>query len=490
MSIGRTLLCDAAVFSAAATAVLASPAADAQSSVVDSNQVKPNIVLFLVDDARVDDLSTMPGVTRRIGNAGATFKRFYASFPLCSPARATLLSGEYAHNHGVLNNTGSEGGFNAFDDDSTLATWLDPDYRTGLVGKYLNDYRAAWSTDPAYEPPGWDEWVTPRTLNGYFRPFWWVDTSEATGATGSRRELPGYSTDTTGDFAADFVTRNAASDEPFFLYASFGAPHAGPPAEPDDPQFPTPAVSPDYQNLYEGLAITDPAFNEADVSDKPRQPAPLTPAQVAGLTEVNAQRHEADQSVQDAIDQTLDALSASGEADNTYVMFMSDNGFMIGEHRITGGKLIAYEPSARVPFMVAGPGIKPGRMITAPTSQVDFAPTVLSMAGQTAPGPARLDGMDLLPSLLDPSLPVDRTAVLLEATDLAIDPPPWRYHGIVDRRWKYVAADGTNVRELYDLRSDPSELQNLAGLPEYAAVQKRMSALLDRYRNCSGPDCP
>src|SRR5690349_21904140 len=101
-------------------------------------QTTPNVVVIMLDDMRYDDLSTLPHIRSRIGDAGASFTHFYAPFPLCCPARSTLLTGQYAHNHGVLSNDAPTGGFHEFKDSSTLATWLTPTYRTGLIGKYLN----------------------------------------------------------------------------------------------------------------------------------------------------------------------------------------------------------------------------------------------------------------------------------------------------------------------------------------------------------------
>ena len=153
------------------------------STAVAAAQTPPNIVLVLVDDARYDDLTTMPQVRQLIGGAGVSFRNFYSPFPLCCPARATLLTGQYAHNHGVLGNFRPNGGFDEFRDGSTLATWLDPTYRTGLIGKYLNEYA------PPYQPPGWDEWTVPRGMYNYTGDPWYVDK----GAGGLRpvgRRLP------------------------------------------------------------------------------------------------------------------------------------------------------------------------------------------------------------------------------------------------------------------------------------------------------------
>ncbi len=443
----------------------------------------PNVVVLLLDDARYDDLTTLPEVRRRIGDQGAVFTRFYASFPLCCPARATLLTGQYPHNHGVLNNVAPTGGFTEFDDSSTLATWLDPGYQTGLIGKYFNQYA------PPYVPPGWDEWMVPRSMYNYTGPGWFMDQ----GTGGAYQSLAGYQTDTIGELAADFVRRNAPGPEPFFLYANIVAPHAGKPVEVDDPTgFATPAVSDRYRDRFAGLASTDPSFNERDVRDKPLRPRPLSAAEIAGLTEANAQRREANLSAQDVVTGVLDVLAQTGELDNTYVVVMSDNGYLLGEHRLRSGKLAPYEVANRVPLMVRGPGIRPGLVIDHVTAQVDFAPTVLAMTGAVSDRPALIDGVDLLPLMRNPAGPgLGRPAVVIEATkvDLNTEPLPWLYHGVVSNDgWKYVERTH-NRRELYDLTADPYELQNVADDPAYADTRQRLAALLATYQWCRGASC-
>ncbi len=217
MELRRTtlLLAPALVLSAAVAGIHASSAGNAAPVASGRGvQAQPNVVVIMLDDMRYDDLSTLPRIRSRIGDAGVSFTHFYSPFPLCCPARSTLLTGQYAHNHGVLSNTAPTGGFHEFDDSSTLATWLTPTYRTGLIGKYLNGY------SPPYRPPGWDEWIVPKTCTA---------TTTATGTSsetrlGGYQTVTGYATDTMGQFAAEFITRNATSTTPFFLYTNLVAP--------------------------------------------------------------------------------------------------------------------------------------------------------------------------------------------------------------------------------------------------------------------------
>jgi len=441
-------------------------------------QTRPNVVLILLDDARLDDIpAAMPDVVRRIGDAGATFTNFYAPFPLCCPARASLLTGQYPHNHGVLSNVQPTGGWKEFQDGSTLATWLTPTYRTGMIGKYFNQYT------PPYQPPGWDEWMVPGGVYNYTASKWFLNQ----GVGMVTKSIPGYQSDTIGNLGSDFITRNSASNEPYFLYTSVVAPHAGTPSDPDDiTGYPSPYVKPDFQDTREGERNTDPSFNEADVSDKVLKPALLTPEQITGINEAFSQRREAEAAAQVGINQMLDAIAASPDAHNTYVMFMSDNGYTLGEHRIKGGKVNPHEVSNHVPFMIQGPGIVPGTKVTVQTSQVDFAATVLHAAGVDPLLPQ--DGVSLLP--LASGLSVSHAPVVIEATDTksSLDPLPWLYYGVVVDGWKYV--ERTNgAREMYDLTNDPFELVNQAKNSAYAAKKTELAALVQQYRWCAGQSC-
>jgi len=420
----------------------------------------------------------LPRVRQLVGAAGVTFTRFYAPFPLCCPARATLLTGQYAHNHRVLGNTAPGGGFTRFQDQSTLTTWLTPTYRTGLVGKYLNGY------GPPYKPPGWDEWMVPSSMYGYTGSRWYVNR----GTGGGYKTITGYQTDTMAALASEFVTRNAPRAEPFFLFVSLVAPHDGLPRDPDDVTgFPSPYVKPVYRDRFVGTTNTDPSFNEADVSDKPIRPALLSATEIRGITEHLQQRREAGLSIDDAVARIVNALTASGELADTYLIFASDNGLMLGEHRIRGGKKTPYEVANRVPFMVRGPGIPPGSLVHRVAAQVDVAPTVMRMAGLTAP--SSVDGMGLLGLMRNPGSDLARRGVLLEATANSDTlSPPWVYRGVVDGRWKYVERT-TGRKELYDLETDPYELVNVAGRAAHAQRQQSMATLLAALRDCDGIEC-
>ncbi|MGI8529656.1 MAG: sulfatase family protein [Geodermatophilaceae bacterium] len=445
----------------------------------------PNVVVILIDDARMDDLDTMPVTRSLIGEAGATFARSYSPFPLCCPSRATLLTGQYAHNHGVLANEPPLGGFPAFDDARTLATWLDPTYSTGFVGKYLNEYSPS-----SYVPPGWDTW------RAALAPIDYMNTKVS--FDGTVRSFNGkYRTNVMANLAVQFVNNEAPSAEPFFLFTSFDAPHNGTPVEPDDPnvvhgtsEFPTPSVLPKYRDRFAGLPLNvGPSFNEADVSDKPIQKPLLQPWEVEALTEVNQQRRESLLSVEDGVKRLVTALDASGELDNTYIIFTSDNGYMLGEHRFRSGKNLPYEPSVAVPLLIRGPGITPGTVVPQLVGGHDVAPTVLGMTGLSGTqGGFVIDGLNLLPMIADPGLNAKRP-IVLEVGPAGTDRAgPYRFHAVRTSEWKYVERS-TGREELYDMVGDPHELENLSNSPAHSAVRAEMDALLDRYAYCAGAQC-
>jgi N-acetylglucosamine-6-sulfatase len=477
--------------SAASTSPEPAPARSAQP---------PNVVLLMVDDATVEDMEYMPNVQRLLVQRGTTFTRNYSPYPLCCPARATTLTGQYPHNHGVLDNVAPLGGASAFDDTDTIATYITDDYDTAIVGKYLNDFDTA-----RYVPPGWDTWKVP--VKGTT-----LDYMNQTLSVNGRLV----------DFADTFVTANDGrlvrrfidkATGPYFAFASFIAPHSGSPREsPDDP-FGTPYVEPKYQDTYTGSVLPeDPTFNEADVSDKrpavANQPL-LTSDQITYISEQLAQRREALRSVDDEIARIVGKVRRLGQLDNTYFIFVSDNGFVQGEHRIASGKSAAYESASRVPLVISGPGIPIGTYDNV-TGLQDITPTILSMTGQWGDQPvAPIDGMSLLDllagqataraqvletvhgaKLTDAQVEAGATPSTQMRQRLVSGSVPWDMRGIVTSDgWKYTEYPQTSEVEMYDLSTDPYEEQNVAGLPTYKAQQGRLERLYQQYRSCEGAGC-
>lgn len=445
---------------------------------------RPNIVLITTDDQTVTDLSAMPKVLARLGHRGTTFTNAFSPYPQCCPARASILTGQYAHNHHVLSNLAPWGGFGAFDDSNTLPIWLKrAGYRTALLGKYLNGYPP--DDHPLYIPPGWDDWRAPiERIYGY-RHFTINDN--------------GVAEEHTKDYVTGFVADEAVSviddfsgSRPFFLWAGFLAPHQGAPRESDDPVkvFPglnigTPAVEARYRDSLSFVPLPDKeSINEEDVSDKPAFVRAMPVRPMGALRELNQQRLESLRSVDDAVESILDALDANGELSNTVIVFTSDNGYLIGEHRRLG-KVIGYEESVRIPLIIAGPGFDTGARRRQEVSLVDLAPTIAQLAGADV----RLtqDGISLRPMARDPRAHDSRTILLQALPKRSRTGERW-YTAIRTKRYVYVRYQ-TQEFELYDLRNDPLQLDNLAGVPSHRRVQRRLDRALDALEKCAGRSC-
>jgi N-acetylglucosamine-6-sulfatase len=441
---------------------------------------RPNVLVIMTDDERNDSMNLMPNVEHTIGDHGARFENNFVSFSLCCPSRSTFLTGQYAHNHGVMGNSGPDGGFHALDSSNTLAVWLqNSGYYTGEIGKYLNGYGRK---KPKKVPDGWSEWhgsIDPSTYN-YFG---YTLNDNGTLVTYNRPDQ--YGTDVYTDKAVDFVNRRAPSSKPFFLWLNYLAPHTG--GGNDDDQG---AVGPDCTNsarpaprdlgkLADAPLPQPPNFNEADVSDKPeliRELPLLSEADISEVKRLYECRSESLLAENDDIPRIINALQASGELNDTLVIFTSDNGYFQGEHRVKNGKSKPYEESIRVPLEMRGPHIPPGTTVHDLAINADLAPTILDATGVK---PDRIvDGRSLLPFTRRPNAWHGRELML--ETKL--------YKGIRTERYKYIEND-SGEKELYDLHNDPYELQNVSGDPSHAAVEADLAKRLHKLRNCNGKSC-
>jgi N-acetylglucosamine-6-sulfatase len=418
---------------------------------------RPNIVLIVTDDQRWDTLNVMPNVLETIGERGVTFENAFVTTPLCCPSRASLLTGRYSRHTGVHGNGPPDGGAPAFEDTSTVATWLhDAGYSTSLVGKYLNGYRLL---EEGYIPPGWDDW---HATTGSPEISYYGHTLNENGSLVRFGSDPqDYSTTVLGDRAETFA-REAA--EPFFLYFAPIAPHL--PARP----------APGDAGTMSGLEpFRPPSFNEADVSDKPwagRFP-PLDEGRISSLDGARRRMLESLVAVDRSVAALIQTLQDRGVLDRTVVLFTSDNGTFWGEHR-RDGKVWPYEEAIRVPLLVRGPGFPAGRTDTRLVLNIDLAPTLAELAG-ASDGPDPIDGMSLAPLPRGEEASAWRTSFVVEF----LGPASLAYEGIrtEHRIWVEYANGG---RELYDLTRDPYQLENLAGDPAFAAVRAELEGELDR----------
>jgi N-acetylglucosamine-6-sulfatase len=457
------------------TLVLAFPATAAAA---------PNVVVIETDDQTVADLAVMPHTRALIGSQGVTFNQSVVSLSQCCPSRATLLTGRYAHNHGVLASTPPFGGADRLDPTETLAVWLQrAGYSTALVGKYMNGY-GRWN--PYEVPPGWSEW---HALVGRWNYRYYGYVFNHDGALrpyGSTAE--DYQTDVITGLAEDVVRRRAAADAPFFLWTTYVAPHTGTPHELLDPPGVSPVPAPRHENAFVGALLPrSAAFDEADVSDKPfaiRSLRRFSTTRLAALQETWQQRQESLLAVDEGVARIVEALRDAGELESTLIVFTSDNGYMNGEHRTPAGKVLPYEPSIRVPLLMRGPGIPAGSARNQLVWNGDLAPTILEATGGSAPW--EFDGQSLWPILRQPSLTSQR-AVLIEGPARGPFGLP-RHVGVRTARHLFVKYRTGEV-ELYDLRRDPDQLRNLAGTPGARRVQSELHRELATLRHCRGASC-
>ncbi len=446
---------------------------------------RPNIVVIMTDDQTLESMRVMSGVRRSLAAEGTTFDRAFVSNSLCCPSRATLFSGQYSHNHGVIGNTGPDGGYGRLDKRNWLPVWLQrAGYRTVHIGKFLNQYGIRNPTDV---PPGWSEWYASVDPSTYFFYGYTLNENGLLYTYGLDRNPIYYSTDYYAERALSVIRRMGDTRTPFFLSLAFLAPHSGGPSDPDDPPgLPTPSPAPRHMNLFAGERLpSDPSYNETDLSDKPsfiQTLPPINSTRAAAIDENYQQRLESLLAVDEAVVRLVDTLRAERELDNTLILFTSDNGFFHGEHRVQLGKVLVYEPSIRVPLIMRGPGVPEGAHRGQLVTNADLAPTILEAAG-ARPGKPQ-DGRSLFSLLDDRGLEWGR--------DLLIEGAPGVNQPAFDaiRTYRYVYVQHANgERELYDLERDPYQLTSLHNDPAYADVQAELALRLGLLSVCAGRSC-
>ena len=444
-------------FLGASAATLAAPYL--LSSCVGGQTSKPNFLFIMADDMPKWMLAHMPTVLGGIGAQGMVFENFYVAQPLCSPNRATFLTGRYPHNHRLLTNAAAAKTFHERGlDQNTVATDLKSmaGYKTALIGKYFNATGA--SSERNYVPAGWDRWVSlasahnPTILANIDGT--WGDTGVST--TGETRWL--------SDHADTFIRAN--EDGPWLCVLSLRAPH-GPY---------TPSAASEHYADDIPLRRTE-SFGEPDadggVSDKPsklRRKA-LSAERIAKIEATQEGMLEELQDVDREVGRLLDVISSTNQAERTYIIFTSDNGFLFGEHRLVG-KDLAYKEASTLPLVVRGPGVAPGSKSDAAASMVDVRATLANLAGVA--GDVAHDGRSLA-ALLSGTPATWRKRLLVES-------PPYKqdagWFALFDPPHIYVEWS-TGAKELYDLAADPAELKSLhSSRPELAITySSRLAAL-------------
>jgi N-acetylglucosamine-6-sulfatase len=533
---------------------------------------KPSFVVIQTDDETLEELYqgvrmangneefAMPNTLQMLGEKGITFNRYYTPYSLCAPSRISLLTGRYAHNNHVQGNVPPNGGWTGFQSrlaySHNLATWLQgAGYRTIHIGKILNGYGDAPYSPGTEVAPGWSSWHT--ILNsdtdhyayGYLlnnngvvegpygdsgswetREYGAIDDAGCPYAPLNGKPCY-YETDHFNQLAAEELAATSP-EQPFYMQVDYTAPH-GDFRKPAGPQPATRDL-----NRFAGAPLPDgraEGFNEGNVNDKPRF---IREAPYLSATEIHTYRVYYQNvlnslvSVDEGVKEIVDELGALHRLRNTYIIFTSDNGFFFGQHRLVGGKFLAYEPSTHLPLIIRGPGIKPGSTSGQLVSTIDIAPTILELA-EVAPDKS-IDGFSLVPYLKDPSLR-SRRPLLFEsfvqtndveddgnaapaesaeraaagpargklgiattsrksgtagepAAHASVVAPPKNYYGIRLGPYKYIEwPDGE--KELYDINKDPYELNNIVRDPNYFPIRAFLHTELERLETCSGRTC-
>lgn len=452
------------------TAALTAPVGGASASVTG-----PNIVFVLLDDADATTLEYMPLTKSMVADQGATLDQYLFNQALCCPSRATMLRGQYSQNTGVVSNNPPDGGYGAFysqgNEASTIATWLqDAGYATAYLGKYLNGYAAEAGLPDTHVPVGWDHWfglLHDDVGTGYYD--YVVNEDGVLTTRGSSPE--DYVTDVLAAEAQRFLFSDLAAG-PFFLQVSMRAPHG--PATPADR----------HQTLFSDVKYPKtPAFNEADVSDKPDPIAALPLLSAREKRKINRQYRDRLRSVQ-AVDEMVadlvQTLADQGKLENTYVILHSDNGYHMGEHRLRPGKNRPYEEDTRVPLLIRGPGIAPGQQIDKLIGNVDLAPTLADAAGVVPPD--FVDGRSFLPIVQGSDVPW-RTSYLLGCCGDG----GAGYAGVRTEQYTYLEFN-SGAGEFYDLTVDPYQLDNTYDTMP-TDLQLALHARVEALRTCSAEAC-
>jgi N-acetylglucosamine-6-sulfatase len=445
---------------------------------------KPNIVFVLVDDLAWNLVQYMPQV-QRLQRDGTTFTNYTVTDSLCCPSRSSIFTGRFPHDTGVFTNTSPDGGFAVFHDrgeeSHTFATALRGEgYATAMMGKYLNGY------DPhtSYVPPGWSEWDV--AGNGYGEYNYDLNENGTLVHYGSTPA--DYLTDVVSAKGRAFIRRSAGAQQPFLLEIATFAPH-GPftPADRDLDKFP--GLTAPRTAAFDRLPANAPSWLAGNT--------PLTAGEKSKIDTDFRKRAQAVQAVDRMIADLRQTLTDVGVAGNTYVVFSSDNGFHMGEHRLTQGKQTAFDTDVLVPLVIAGPSVAAGLERPQVVQNIDLAPTFQRLGG--APVASDVDGRGLVTLMTGGITQPWRTASLIEhhGPGTSADDPdaqtvrngmPTTYEALRTSTYTYVEYDN-GEREYYERAADPDELDNIAGTLPPARLA-RLHADLEAMRDChTGEAC-
>lgn len=454
---------------------------------------KPNFVLVLTDDqdALLNGYDPSVGIAhmhhlnKMVRSNGALFTRYYDAYALCSPSRSTILTGRYPHNHGFQTNSMlKSSNFHPVQERDTLNVWLNrTGYHTMLCGKYMNGYHGSekMNSYETYIPDGWGHWYGFQQLD-FFGP--------RVNMNGQSKVFPqdAYQTDIIANLSVNWLQNEWQRERPFFMFLTPHAPH--------DPHTPAPR----HEGTLAGLTQPpNPAFNLEDDLQK------LLPAGLDNLPKVNEgkmnkvyqARAECLLAIDDMIRDVVNQLKAMDELDKTYIIFSSDNGYHLGQHRLPAGKRLFFEHDINLPLIISGPGVAKGATIDAMVGNYDFAPTIAELAGaEPTSGAPVIDGLSWA-GLLDgsaPSTPWPRNAALSEGYQDAEGLKGMccgKYHSLrihSDGQDVLYVETGSGDLAYFDNAVDPYQTTNIIGNLS-ADAKADLAARLSAVKSCAGQDC-
>jgi len=436
---------------------------------------RPNIIVIMTDDQPDHTVAYMPTMMKELVPNSVNFTNGFVTTPLCCPSRVSILSGEYVHNHQVYTNQMPTGGAEKFDATTSIATWMkDAGYRTAYYGKYLNGYEKLQPRGVV--PPGWDEWGAFLGQSdsydedaGNLEYFFNFTMSENGEVVEYPRNKENFGADVVTTKSVNFI--NQARNAPFFLFIGYYNPHS-------------PYISaPRHQDTtfrtgsgWDWFQYRPPNFNEKDISDKPAYLRDFSPLSEGEVDTAHKQILRSLLSVDDGVVSILNALDKTGLREKTIIVYLSDNGIALGNHRFGVSKNCAYEECVTVPFIVYAPTLFPARNDDHLVANIDPAPTFVDLAGGAIP--ESVNGKSLLPLLKDGNASW-RDDILFEhwRTESGEGSMIPEFYAVRTMEWKYVEYE-TGEKELYDLVNDPYELNNLAGKRKYREIEAQLAERL------------
>ncbi|HKV33758.1 MAG TPA: sulfatase [Pyrinomonadaceae bacterium] len=438
---------------------------------------RPNIIFILVDDLRWDDLGITghpfvktPNIDR-LGHEGALFRNAFITAPLCSPSRASFLTGQYAHTHGITDNVDRSQASHKL---LTFPLLLQQSgYATAFIGKWH------MGNDDSRRP-GFDRWVSFKGQGSYIDPEINDDGKDVKPA--------GYITDLLTGYATEFIKR--PHNKPFLIYLAHKAIHPEVMQHDDgsvnlaDAERFIPAER--HARLFTGQKITRRPSALRPPVDKPalqRKIGGLPPLSVNTGTpdEAVLGRLRSLMAIEEGVSEIMKALKETNQLDHTVIVLASDNGYFYGEHGLSVERRLAYEESIRMPLLIRYPAaIKAGTVRDEFALNIDLAPTLLELAGVSVP--ARMEGQSLVP-LLKAARTEWRKSFLIEYYSDKVFPRISRmgYKAVRNERWKYIHYfELEGMDELYDLKADPYEMTNIIKQPEAARIVEEMNREMQR----------